>query len=65
MTRSVVCIQVNLSYVGLPDSTTCKEPNNGCGEDAMFDVLPSYKPPVVQIDNSLLISAEGSSADVL
>ena len=33
----------NLSFVGSPNSTTCKEPDNHRGEDVNFDVLSSPK----------------------
>ena len=44
----------NLSSVGPPNSTTCKRQDNRYGEDATFDVLPSQKPLVVQMESSLL-----------
>ena len=44
----------NLSSVGSPTSTTRKGPDNRRDGVARFDVLPSQKPSVVQIESSLL-----------
>ena len=46
----------NLSSVGPPNSTTHLEPDNPCGEDATFDVLPWQKPSVMQIESSIMTS---------
>ena len=40
---------------GPPNSTTLKGPDNHCGEDASFDILPSQKSFIMQIKSSLLI----------
>ena len=43
-----------LSSVGPSNSASHKGPDNRCGDDATFDVLPSQKQSVVQIENSLI-----------
>ena len=43
-----------VSSVGPPISITRKGPDNCHGEDAMFHVLLLQKPPVMQIESSLI-----------
>ena len=47
------CVVFFFSSVGPSNFTTRKGPNNAHGKDATFDVLPSQKPFVVQIEGAL------------